>query len=218
MPVEIHPPICRFSEICPLDSYLCYLHVPAEIPHPPVCRFSEICHWTVTYMCLQKFYPWFADFLNSATGQLPKLPTCACRNSPSPSLQIFQNLPLDSYLSYLHVLAEPPPVCRFSEICPWTVTYMCLQKFYPWFADFLNSATGQLPKLPTCACRNSPSPVCRFFKNLPLDSYLSYLHVLAEPPPVCRFSEICHWTVTYMCLQKFTLVCRFSEFCHWTVT
>ena len=160
---------------------------------PPVCRFSKICHWT-------------------------DLVTCACRNSP-PSLQIFQNLPLDRYLP------------------------MCLQKFPPRGADFPKSATGQLPKLPTCACRNSP-PVCRFskichwtvivtymclqkfpppslqifqnlpldrylhvlaeipppslqiFQNLPLDSYLSYLHVLAEIPPVCRFSKICHWTVT----------------------
>ena len=59
----------------------------------------------------------FADFPKSATGQLPKLPTCACRNLPPPILQIFQNLPLDSYL---HVLAEIPP----------------------WGADFLKSATG----------------------------------------------------------------------------
>ena len=94
-------------------------------------------------MCLQKFphpTPCFADFPKSATGQLPKLPTCACRIPPSPPpvLQIFQNLPLDSYL---HVLADIPSQ----------------------FADFLKSATGQLPKLPTCACRNPPSPILQIF-------------------------------------------------------
>ena len=50
---------------------------------------------------------------------------------PTPSLQIFQNLPLDRYI---HVLAEIPPSS----------------------ADVLKLATGQLPKLPTCACRYSP--------------------------------------------------------------
>ena len=93
-------------------------------------------------MCLQKFPPQFADFPKSATGQLPQLPTCACRNSP-PSLQIFQNLPLDSYLS----------------------TYMCLQKFCPPFGDFPKSATGQLLKLPTCPCRNSPPQFADFLKS-----------------------------------------------------
>ena len=146
-------------------------------------------------MSLQKS-PQFADFLKSATGQLSKLPTCPCTNSPPTSLQIFWNLPLDSYLSYLHVLAEilpslqifwnlpldsylsylhvlaqiPPPSLQIFWNCHWTVTYMSLQKFPPHFADFLKSATGQLPKLPTCT--------------------------LTNPPPVCRFSEICHWTVT----------------------
>ena len=223
---EIPPPSLQIFQNLPLDSYLSYLHVLAGIPPqfadfpksatgqlpqlptcacrntPPIWRFSEICHWTVTevtYMCLQKFCPPFGDFPKSVTGQLLKLPTCACRNAPppfgdfqksatgqlpklptcacrnsAPHLEIFQNLSLDSYLSYLHVLAEiPPPIWRFSEICHWTVTevtYMCLQKFCPPFGDFPKSATGQLPKLPTCACRNSP--------------------------PVCRFSKICHWTVT----------------------
>ena len=165
----------------------------------PVCRFSKICHWTDTYMCLLK---------------------CP------PRVLIFQNLPLDSYLSYQLVLAEILPVCRFSEIGYWTDSNRCLQKFSPQFADFPKSATGQiptcasrnsprgadfpksatgqLPKLPTCACRNPPQfvdfpnsatgqiPTCacrnfppslQIFQNLPLDSYLSYLHVLAEIPP-----------------------------------
>ena len=115
--------------------------------------------------------PQFADFVKSATGQFAKLPICACRNFP-PSLQILWNLPLDSLLSYLHALAEIPPQ----------------------FADFVKSATGQFAKLPICACRNSPQ--LQIFWNLPLDSLLSYLYVLAEIfPPVCRFCEICHWTV-----------------------
>ena len=165
----------------------------------PICRFTKICHWTVTsvtYICLQKFPTWFGDFPKSATVQLPKLLICACRNSP--------------------------PVCRFSEICHWTVTLVTflkssngqspklptsacrnppsLQIFQnlpldrspklptcacrnspPEFADFLKSATGQLPKLNTCACLNSP-PCSWIFWNMPLDSYLSYLHVLAEIP------------------------------------
>ena len=75
---------------------LSYLHVLAEIP--PSWRFSKICYWTA--IVLTEILP----PVKSATGQLPKLPTCACRNSPS--LQIFQNLPLDTYL---HVLAEIPP-------------------------------------------------------------------------------------------------------------
>ena len=116
-------------------------------------------------MCLQKLPPSLQIYLKSATGQLPKLPTCACRNSP--------------------------PVCRFSKICHWTDTYMCLQKF---------------------------PPGVQIVQNLPLYSYLSYLHVLAEIPPP-RFSKICHWTDTYMCLQKFPPgVCRFSKICHWTDT
>ena len=182
-----------------------------------------------------------------------------CLQKFPPSLQNFWNLPLANHLSYLHVLTRNPPwVCRFSEICHWTDTYICLQKFPP-FADFPKSATvhlpkllicafrnshsvcrfseichwtvtlvtflkssnGQLCKLPICACRNSPSlqifwnlpldsnlsylhvlaeiptPSLQIFCNLPLDSYLSFLHVLSEiPPPSWRFSEICHWTVT----------------------
>ena len=158
------PPVCRFSQICHWTvTYMCLQKFP---PGLQIFQsiFSKIYHWTVTYICLQN-YPQFADFLKSATGQLL---TCACRN-PS-SLQIFSNLPLDSYL---HVLAEippfadflksatgqlltcacrnSPPICKFSKIFHWTVTYMCLQKFPPPFADFLKSATGHLL---TCACRN----------------------------------------------------------------
>ena len=177
---EIPPGVQIFQNL-PLDSYLSYLHVLAEIP--PVCRFSKICHWTATYMCLQKFPPWGADFPKSATGQLPKLPMCLQKFPPS--LQIFQNL------IYLHVLAKFPQGCRFSKICTGQLPKLptCACRNSPQFADFPKSATGQLPKLPTCACRNSPPPVCRFSK-IPLDRYL---YVLAE---IFRFSKICHWTVT----------------------
>ena len=155
---------------------------------PPVCRFYKICHWTDTYMCLQKF---------------------------PPGVQIFPNLPLDSYLSYLHVLTEiPSQFVDFPKICHWTDTYMCLQKcppslqifqnlsldrylhvlteISPWGADFPKSATGQLPKLPTCACRNSPQ-FADFLKSatgqIPTCACRNF-------PLGCRFSQICHWTVT----------------------
>ena len=150
-------------------------------------------------MCLQKFPPWFADYLKSATGQLPKLPTCACRNSPPPWFADFLksatgqlprlpswSLPVDSHLSYLHKLVEMPPSLQIFWNLPLD-SYLCFLHVLAeiassQFAYFLKSATGQLP---------------RFLSwNLPMDSYISYLHVLAEIPPVCRFSEICHWTVT----------------------
>ena len=148
-------------------------------------------------MCLQKFPPQFADFVKSATGQFAKLPTCACRNSP-PQFADFVKSATGQFAKL------PTCACRNP----------------PQFADFVKSATGQFAKLPTCACRNPP-PSLQIFWNLPLDSLLSYLHVLAEippqfadflksatgqfaklptcacrnPPPVCRFCEICHWTV-----------------------
>ena len=157
---------------------------------PQVCRFSEICHWTVTYVS----YMGFQKF-------------------PFLSLQIFWNLPLDSYLGYL---SWNLPLDSYAKLPS------CACRNSPQFAVFLKSATGQLPKLPTCACRNSflpefadflksatgqlprlpflkyangqlcklPSCACRnspslqIFWNLPLDSYLG------------SFPEICHWTVT----------------------
>ena len=151
-----NPPHLQIIQNLPLDSYV---HVLAEIL-PSLWIFLNLP--LDSYLHVLAEPPQFADFLKSATGQLP---TCACRKSYHvqifrnlpldicrcmlaeilPSLQIFQNLPLDSYL---HVLAEIPPQ----------------------FADFPKSATGHLPKLSTCAYRNSP--------------------------PVCRFSQICHWTVT----------------------
>ena len=102
-----YPPSMQIFSNLPLDSYL---HVLAEILPP------------------------FADFLKSATGQLPKLPTCACRNSPP-------------------------------------------------FADFLKSTTGQLPKLPTCACRIPPT----------------HLQIFQKSATLCRFTEIC--------MQKFPPIC-----------
>ena len=76
----------------------------------------------------------------------------------------------------------PPQYADFSKSATGQLP-TCACRNCPPFADFLKSATGQLLKLPTCACRNSPPLVCRFSKNLPLDSYLSYLHVLAEISP-----------------------------------
>ena len=187
---EIPPGVQIFQNL-PLDRYLGYLHVLADITP-----------------CSLQIY------LKSATGQLLKLPTCTCRNSP-PSLQIFHNLQLDRYIQ---VLAEIPPSG----------------------ADVLKSATGELPKLPTCACRNYP-PFPDFPKSV--TGHIVTCACRNFPSPVCRFSKICHWTDTYMCLQKcpprvlifqnlsldsylsyqlvlaeILPVCRFSEICHWTVT
>ena len=157
-----------------LKKQICSFEILWQNP-PPVCRFSKICHWTVTYMCLQNS-PWFADLLKSATGQLL---TCACRIPPS--MQIFSNLPLDSYL---HVLAEIPPQ----------------------FADLLKSATGQLL---TCACRIPPSmqifkksatgqlPTCAFRNPPKKKSATGQLLTGACRFPPCRFSQICHLLQIY---------------------
>ena len=181
-----HPSLQIFWNL-PLDSLLNYLYVLAEI-HPfadfvksatgqfaklPICALAEILppqfadfvksatgQFAKLPICACRNPPQFADFVKSATGQFAKLPIYACRNSPHPSLQILWNLPLDSLLSYLYVLAE----------------------ISPQFADFVKSATGQFAKLPICACTNSPSPSLQILWNLPLDSLLSYLHVLAEIP------------------------------------
>ena len=96
-----------------------------------------------------------------------------CLQKSPPSLQIFQNLPLESYLSYLHVLVEiPTPFANFLKSatgqlpklprCAYRITPPSLQ-------IFKKSATGQLPMLPTCACRNSPPLGLQIFSNLPLD-------------------------------------------------
>ena len=149
---EISPCSLQIFQNLPLDRYLGYLHVLADNYPLQFADFPEIYHWTVTsvtYMCLQKF--------------------------PTPSLQIFQNLPLDRYI---HVLAEIPPLG----------------------ADVLKSATGELPKLPTCVCRNYP-PFANFPKSV--TGHIVTCACRNSPPPVCRFSKICHLTDTYMCLQKF---------------
>ena len=107
--------------------------------------------------------PRFADFLKSTTGHLLM---CACRNPPHslqisqichwtfahvylqkfppPGFQIFQNLPLDSYL---HVLAEilPPPSLQILQNLLLDSYLHVLAEIPPWFADFTKSATGQLP-------------------------------------------------------------------------
>ena len=230
------PPSLQFFWNLPLDSYLSYLHVLAEIPPLSLQIFLKsatgqlprLPSWNIPLdshlsypHVLTEIPPEFADFLKSATGQLPKLPSW--------------NLPFNNYLSYLHVLAEIPPSLQFFWNLPlvtfsylsylpgtcafacrnsppqilfatgqitfwnlpldsylsyqifWNVldrnTYMYLQIFPPWFADFLKSATGQLPNLPTCVI---PLPVAW---NVPLDSYLSYLHVLARNLPICACSN-----------------------------
>ena len=78
---------------------------------------------------------------------------------------------------------------------------MCLQKFPPGVQIFQNLATGQLPKLPTYAYRNPPQ-----FVDFPKSATGQILHVLAEmSSQFADFTKICHWTDTYMCLQKFLL-------------
>ena len=214
---EIPPSSLQIFQNLPLDSYLSYLHVLAEISPPPVCRFSKFMPLDRYLHVLAEIPSWGADFPKSATGQLPKLPTCAYRNSPQfadfpksangqiptcacrnypparvqifqnlpldsylsylhvlaeipPSLQIFQNLPLDSYLSYQHVLAEiPPQFADFPKSATGQIPTCACRNPPQWGADFPKSSTGQLPKLPTCACRNS-APSLQIFQNLPLDS------------------------------------------------
>ena len=56
--------------------------------------------------------------------------------------------------------SNPPPVCSFSQICHWTVAYMCLWKSPP--PVFPKSTTGQSP---TCACRNFPPQLQIFLKS-----------------------------------------------------
>ena len=86
---------CRIPQPTPLLQILSNLLLTADflksacrippnfLKSPTLCRFAEMAD--------------LVDFPKSSNGQLP---TCACRNFP-PHLQIFSNLPLDSYL---HVL------------------------------------------------------------------------------------------------------------------
>ena len=185
--------------------------------------------------CACRNAPQFADFLKSATGQLPMFPTCVCRNSPPQFADFLKsatgqlprlpswNLPMDSYVSYLHVLAEIPASLQIFWNLPLD-RYLCVSAEIPLICRFFwNLPLDSYLSYLICAYRNLPLPVCQIFWKLPLASYLSYLHVLAEiapqfadflksatgqlpkftymhfteiPPPVCRFSEICHWTVT----------------------
>ena len=121
------------------------------------------------------------------------LPPCACRNlfADFPKSATGQ-LPKLPTMCLLEISYPPPLFADFPKSATGQIPTCAYRNSPQWGADFPKSATGQLPKLPTCACRNSP--------------------------PVCRFSKICHWTVTYMCLQKFPPGCRFSKIFHWTVT
>ena len=189
----------RFTEICmqnpphlliflnqPLDIYW---HVHAGIL-PQVCRFSQISHWTFTNMWLQKFPPRFADFLKSATGHLL---TCAYRNS-LPGLHIFLNQQVDIYW---HVLAEIPPVSKFSEISHSLQIYWNLHAEFPPFCRF-SQISHSLQIYWNLHADFHPN--LQIFSNQPVDIYW---HVLAGILPICRFSQISQWTFTDMCLQKF---------------
>ena len=120
-------------------------------------------------MCLHIFPP-SCRFYKSARN---KLPICASRNPP-PSLQILWNLPLDSLLSYLYVLAEILPTPGLQIL--WNLATgqfaklpTCTSRNFPHqFSDFVKSATGQIAKLPICACRNF-HPSLQILWNLPLD-------------------------------------------------
>ena len=151
-----------------------YWHVIAGIL-PQVCRFSQISHWTFTDMCLQKFPPRFADFLKSATGHLL---TCAYRNS-LPGLHIFLNQQVDIYW---HVLAEIPPVCKFSEISHSLQIYWNLHAEFPPFCRF-SQISHSLQIYWNLHADFHPN--LQIFSNQPVDIYW---HVLAEIHPVCKFS------------------------------
>ena len=144
---------------------------------------------------LVEFSLWGADYCpKSATGQLPKLPICVYRNTPQ-----FADFP-NSATGQLPKL----PTCALPELS------------LPQFADFTKSATGQIAYI----CLQKFLPGVQIFPNLPLDSYLSYLHVLAEiPHQFADFLKSATGHIAYMCLYKFPPVgCRFSQVCHWTVT
>ena len=117
------------------------------------------------------------------------------QNYPPPPLQIFSNLQLANCSNHADLMKS---ACR---ITPPTHPLLQILSNLLLTADFLKSACRIPPKissnlllsadllksadlvdfpkssngqLPTCACRNFP--------------------------PICRFSQICHWIVTYMCL------------------
>ena len=210
--------------------------------------------------------PLVADLLKSATGQFDKLPTYALQIPPPqvadflksathcrfaeicmqilpPRLQIFWNLPLDSLLSYLHVLADSPPQLQIFWNLPLDslLSYLhVLCRFLPWVADFLRSATHcrfaeiciQIPplqifwNLPLDSLLSYLHVLFRFPPlqkswNLPLDSLLSYLHVLCRfpPPPIADFlkSATGQFAKLSTCALQIPPICRFHEICHWTV-
>ena len=62
-----------------------------------------------------------------------------------PGVQIFQNLPMDSYLSYLHLIAEILHHLQIFKNLPLDRYLHVLAEIFPWGADFQKCATGQLP-------------------------------------------------------------------------
>ena len=76
--------------------------------YPPGMQISQIATGQLP-RCACRNPPQLADFPKSATGQLPRLSTNACRNSPH-QLQIFQNLPLSVDLLE-SACRNSPPFC-----------------------------------------------------------------------------------------------------------
>ena len=205
----VHSPMTLTRKIC--SNHADLLKSACRIPPPPhslqkspqVYRFSQISQWRLTDIYLQKAPPRFADFLKGAAVHLL---TCACRNSPSPSLQIFSNQPMEIYW---HLLAESPLGLQISSNEPLYIYWYVLAEIPPSrFADFLKWATVHLL---TNACRNTP--ISDFLKSANGD-LLTYL----QKSPLYRFSQISQWRLTDMWLQKSPPVYRFSQISQWRLT
>ena len=123
-------------------------NLQAEIPPPQFADFLKSATADILKSA-DRNPPLFADFFKSATADLPK---SAGRNPPS-----ICRFPQICHCRFTEICRQklPPPVCRFTEICR--------QKFPPKFADFLKSATADLPK---SAGRNPP-PGLQISPNLP---------------------------------------------------
>ena len=224
---EFPPP--QFAHLWnpPLESLLSYLHVLAEIPPNQLQIFWNLpLDSLLSYIYVLAEIPsQFADFVKSSTGQFAKLPIYDCRNSPHPCLQILWNLPLDSLLSYLYVLAEiPPQFADFVKSATGQISKLpiCACTNPPQLADFVKSVTAQFAKLPIYVCWNTPHPSLQILWNLPLDSLeVTYMCLLKFRPP--QFADFVK-SATGQCAKlptcasrNFPPVCRFSEIYHWIV-
>ena len=194
-----NPPICRFPQICHFRSTeICmqkfppslqissnlplqiYQHLHEEIPprfadflkpatadlpksagrNPsPVCRFPQICHCRFTKVCSQKSPP-VCRFPQICHCRFTEI--CMKKKLPLPSLQISSNLPLQIYQS---LQAEIPPFADFLKSATADLP-KSVGRNPPQFADFLKSATADLLKF---VCRkNSSLPSLQIFLNMPL--------------------------------------------------